>query len=101
MCFGFRKKLTPKSQVALVAFSIELKAQQAGAFFRVLFSFKELLGSTAFFIKEKARNKILLRKRLQEFVLLHDPAKHKQSQTFRCLCLITSYKCPRDPQFQQ
>jgi hypothetical protein len=74
VCFGFRKKLTPKSQVALVAFSIELKAQQAGAFFRVLFSFKELLGSTAFFIKEKVRNKILLRKRLQEFVLLHDPA---------------------------
>jgi len=36
-----------------------LKAQQAGAFFRVLFSFKELLGSTAFFIKEKPRNKIL------------------------------------------
>jgi len=33
--------------------SIELKAQQAGAFYRVLFFFKELLGSTAFFIKEK------------------------------------------------
>ena len=99
VCFGFRKKLTPKSQVALVAFSIELKAQQAGAFYRVLLFFQRTFRLYCLFHQRKVTK--YLRKRLQEFVLIHDPANIKQPQTFRCLALITVYKCPRDPQFLQ
>ena len=74
MCFGFRKKLTPKSQVALVAFSIELKAQQAGAFFRVLFFFQRTFRLYCLFHQRKGQKQNTCGKRLQEFVLSHDPA---------------------------